>query len=91
MIKINSVNINPNPVNVGSEFLLQISIVTWDSLKAQYTWETLKNSGETWESLRNKAIDMDFSESSWDAVENRYRTWNSLKRYGMTWNDLKGD
>ena len=82
MLKINMVNMAPNPVEAGSEFLLQINIITWDSLNG---------SGETWKTLRDKAVDMDFSEPNWNEARERYRTWNSMKRYGMTWNDLKGD
>lgn len=91
MLKINMANMVPNPTEVGSKFLLQINIITWDSLKAEYTWESLRSSGETWLTLRDKAVDMDFSELSWNEVRERYRTWNSMKRYGVTWDELKGD
>lgn len=91
MLKINMVNMAPNPVEAGSEFLLQINIITWDSLKAKHTWDSLNGSGETWKTLRDKAVDMDFSEPNWNEARERYRTWNSMKRYGMTWDELKGD
>ena len=52
MLKIDSVSIVPNPVTCGEDFVISVKIITWDTLKADYTWDSLKNSGETWESLR---------------------------------------
>lgn len=89
MLLINQVELSKNSVQTGEKVLLSVEIVTWDSLKTKYTWDLLKNSGETWESLRNKAIEMDFV-STWASTKEKY-TWNSLKRYGATWNDLKGE
>lgn len=89
MILINDVLMSPNPVSVSEQFLISVKIITWDNLKANYTWDSLKTSGETWDSLRNKAVDMDFS-STWDSAEEKY-TWNSLKRYPATWDELKGE
>lgn len=91
MLKINSAALIPNPVGASENLIVQVKIVTWNTLRDGYTLDSLKNSGETWESLRNKAVDMDFSCSDWNKVKERYRTWNSLKRYGMSWNDLKED
>ena len=91
MLKINSAALIPNPVGAGENLLVQVKIITWNTLRDGYTSDSLKNSGETWESLRNKAVDMDFSCPDWNTVKERYRTWNSLKRYGMSWNDLKED
>lgn len=90
MLKIDSVSIVPNPVTCGEDFVISVKIITWDTLKADYTWDSLKNSGETWESLRGGAVDMDFHESSWDATKERYITWNSMNRYGFSWNELSG-
>ena len=42
MLKINMANMVPNPTEVGSKFLLQINIITWDFLKSNYTWDSLK-------------------------------------------------
>lgn len=88
MILINNLNITPNPTNVNNNILISVSIITWNNLKANYTWDSLKKSGETWKSLRDKAVQMDFS-STWDEAKEKY-TWNSLKRYPTTWNKLKG-
>lgn len=92
MLKINSVVLRPNPVNVSQAFIVQIKIITWDSLKAEYTWEQLKNSGENWNTLLNKAVDRDMSARSWNEVMKKYGTWNSIKRNNiLSWNELKGD
>lgn len=89
MLLINQVKLSKNPVQTGEEVLLSVEIVTWDSLKAKHTWNSLKNSGETWDSLRDKAVQMSF-DSTWDESKEKY-TWNSLVRYGVTWDELKGD
>lgn len=92
MLKINSVVLSPNPVNVSQAFIVQIKIITWDSLKAEYTWEQLKNSGENWNTLLNKAVDRDMFARSWNEVMKKYGTWNSIKRNNiLSWNELKGD
>lgn len=89
MFLINAINMSPNPANAGEDILVSVEIITWDNLKAQFTWDSLKNSGDTWGSIRDKAVDLDFS-STWDSAKEDY-TWNSLKRYPVTWNELKGE
>lgn len=90
MFKINSIGLSPNPVGTEEELLIQVKIITWDTLRDEYTVDDLKNSGETWESLRNKAVDMDYKCDSWDEMKDKY-TWNSLKRYPASWGQVKGD
>lgn len=91
MLKIYNANLIPNPVNASEDLQIQVDFITWDFLKYVYTWDSLKNSGETWESIRNKAIDLQFSMPSWDALKQFYRTWNSIERYGVnSWNELEG-
>lgn len=80
----------PNPVECGSQFIVQVKIITWDSLKGDYTWENLNKSSETWESLREKAVEMDFSVPDWKSAKKRY-TWNGMERYPLSWDELKGE
>ena len=42
MYKIDSVFLNPNPVDCGDSLEISVKIITWDSLK---------NSGKTWDDL----------------------------------------
>lgn len=89
MLKINSVSLIPNPVECLAELIVEIKILTWESLKGFFrTWGLLKESGETWKLLRNKAVDMDYSCQNWEDAKLKY-TWNSFGRYEITWNDLK--
>lgn len=51
MYKIDSVFLNPNPVDCGDSLEISVKIITWDSLNQGYTWDSLKNSGKTWDDL----------------------------------------
>ena len=54
-VNIAEVRITPNPVNVSNSFKLEVTAfqTTWDYLKQNYTWDSLKSSGQTWNSLKN--------------------------------------
>lgn len=52
MVVINSVELNKNPVSTGEQFIISVEIGTWDNLKANFTWDSLKRSGMTWNQLK---------------------------------------
>lgn len=54
MLLINDVNITPNPVGTNEKLLVSVTIITWDYLLANYTWDSLKNSGKTWDDLKGE-------------------------------------
>lgn len=51
-IKIESVEITPNPVNTNEQFIISVKVTqsTWAWLK-KFTWNTLKKI--TWDQIRN--------------------------------------
>ena len=53
---ISGVTLTPNPVNVNGALKISVSIseieTTWNYLKENYTWDSLKASGETWNTLK---------------------------------------
>ena len=52
MIAINSIELSKNPVSVNESFIIRVEIGTWDNVKANFTWDSLKNSGLTWDTLK---------------------------------------
>ncbi len=52
MIAINSIELSKNPVSVNESFIIRVEIGTWDNMKANFTWDSLKNSGLTWDTLK---------------------------------------
>lgn len=53
---ISGVALTPNPVNVNGALKISVQITeidtTWNYLKENYTWDSLKTSGETWNTLK---------------------------------------
>lgn len=53
---ISDVALTPNPVNVNGSLKISVSVIeieaTWNYLKENYTWDSLKASGETWNTLK---------------------------------------
>lgn len=52
MAHLENVEITPNPVNVGSQYKLCITISTWDFLLKNHSWAEL--SGEKWNNVNSK-------------------------------------
>lgn len=54
-IKIESVEITPNPVSTGEKFIISVKVTqsTWDWLK-KFTWNTAK--GFMWNQAKNGEI-----------------------------------
>ncbi len=54
-IKIESVEITPNPVDANEQFIISVKVTqtTWDWLK-KFTWNTAK--GFTWNQAKNGEI-----------------------------------
>ena len=90
MLKINDARMQPNPVEVEKRFLVIVEIITWGLLKRKHIWNSLETEFGTWKGLRERAVTMDFSKPNWDSVKD-YRTWNSMARYGINWDELKGE
>lgn len=49
---IKAVQISKNPVNVGESFKITVDVITWEYLKHNYTWGSLKSSGMKWGDLK---------------------------------------
>lgn len=51
-LKIESVSITPNPVNVGEQFVIsaKVSLTTWGWVK-QFTWKAIKSF--TWKQAKD--------------------------------------
>lgn len=46
---IHDAKFSKNTVNTGEKVLLSVTVLTWDYLNKNYTWDSLKNdSGLTW-------------------------------------------
>lgn len=45
---IKDVSLSKNMVTTGEKVLLSVTILTWDFLNKNYTYETLNESGMTW-------------------------------------------
>lgn len=40
------ITITPNPVTVGGQYMLSVTLLTWNYIGKTYTWADLKN--DTW-------------------------------------------
>ena len=52
MAQLENVIIQPNPVDVKSQFLLSVTILTWNYLNKNYTWNAV--SGMSWADLESQ-------------------------------------
>lgn len=48
-----NVELTKNIVNVNENFIIRVSINTWDFLAKNYTWQLLYNNYEKWSDLIN--------------------------------------
>ena len=48
-----NVEMTKQTVNVGENFIIRVSINTWDFLAKNYTWQSLYNNYEKWSDLIN--------------------------------------
>lgn len=49
---VDNLKLSKNTVNPGEQVRLSLAVITWDYLKKNYTWNSLKNSGMKWQDLK---------------------------------------
>lgn len=48
-----NVELSKKTVNVGENFIIRVSVNTWDFLAKNYTWQSLYDNYEKWSDLIN--------------------------------------
>ena len=52
MAELENITIQPNPVTTKSQFLIRVTILTWNYLNKNYTWNAVR--GMTWKDLESQ-------------------------------------